>query len=88
MILVTGTTGFVGGKILADCENVIPCPSLKNATEEQVRRIVEESGADVIVHTAAISDIGECQKNPEASYIANVQLPIYLAKASRGRKLI
>ena len=88
MILVTGTSGFVGGRILSDCENVIPCPSLRGATEEQVRRIIEESGADVIVHTAAISDIGECQKNPEASYIANVQLPIYLAKATKGRKLI
>jgi len=88
MILVTGSTGFVGGKIMELCQDVIACPSLKNASEDDVKRIVEESCADIIVHTAAISDIGECEKNPEASYIANVQLPIYLAKASRGKKLV
>ena len=88
MILVTGATGFVGAKIMEMCPNVVACPSLRNATEDQVRRIVEESGADAIIHTAAISDIGTCQQNPEASYIANVQLPVYLAKASKNIKLI
>jgi dTDP-4-dehydrorhamnose reductase len=50
--------------------------------------MVEESGADIIIHTAAISDIGTCQANPEASYMANVQIPVYLAKAAKNRKLI
>jgi dTDP-4-dehydrorhamnose reductase len=88
MILVTGTSGFVGGKIMDMCKNVIPCPSLKGLCEDEIRRIVLESGADTIIHTAAISDIGECAKNPEASYIANVLIPTYLAKASNGIKLI
>ena len=88
MILVTGTSGFVGGKIMDMCKNVIPCPSLKGLGEDEIRRIVLESGADTIIHTAAISDIGECAKNPEASYIANVLIPTYLAKASKNIKLI
>ena len=88
MILVTGSSGFVGGKIMETCKGVIAAPSLKDATEDEVRRIVEESGADVIIHTAAISDIGQCQKDPEASYRANVLLPIYLARASKDVKLI
>ncbi len=88
MILVTGTTGFVGGKIMECCRDVIACPSLRDASEDEVRRIVYESGADTIIHTAAISDIGECQKNPDASYRANVLLPVYLARASKGKKLI
>ena len=88
MILLTGATGFVGEKIMQLCEDVLPCPSLRGAAEEDVRRIVEESGADTIVHTAAISDIGVCQANPEASYLANVQLPLYLARASKNVKLI
>ena len=50
--------------------------------------MVEESEADVVIHTAAISDIGICQKNPEASYFANVQIPVYLAHACKDRKLI
>ena len=88
MILVTGATGFVGQKIMQMCANTIPCPSLRNVSEDDVRRIVEENDIDTIIHTAAISDIGVCQKNPDASYIANVQLPLHLAKASKNIKLI
>lgn len=88
IVLVTGVSGFVGGAIMRDCQGVIPCPSLKNATQDEVFRIVEESGAHAVVHTAAISDIGACARDPEGSYRANVLLPVYLAKACRGRKLI
>ena len=88
MILVTGASGFVGSRIIKDCEKVIACPSLKGLSEDDIRRIVESNDIDAIVHTAAISDIGECEKNPEASYIANVQIPIWLARASKGIKLV
>ena len=88
MILVTGASGFVGGRIMRDCKDVIACPSLKGHNEDEIKRIVVESGADAIVHTAAISDIGECERDHEASYIANVQIPIWLAKASKDIKLI
>ena len=88
MILLTGATGFVGGAIMQLCDNVIACPSLRYAREDDIRRIVENSGADTIIHTAAIADIGVCQANPEASYRANVEIPLSLAKAADGRKLI
>jgi dTDP-4-dehydrorhamnose reductase len=69
-------------------KDAVACPSLRGASEDEIKRIVEASGADTIIHTAAISDIGACQADPEASYIANVQLPIYLAKAAKNKKLI
>lgn len=92
-ILLTGANGFVGAYLkdymtkqqLAD---VIPSPSLRHMTQEDIYRIVEESQADVIIHTAAISDIPTCAANPEASYEANVLLPLYLAQAAKERKLV
>lgn len=88
MILVTGATGFVGHKIMQLCSDTVACQSLRGMSERDIQRMVEESGADIIIHTAAISDIGTCQANPEASYMANVQIPMYLAKAAKNRKLI
>ena len=87
-ILITGARGFVGARLMKELEGAIAAPSIQGMNEEQIKRIVEESEADVIIHTAAISDVGTCEKTPEASYHANVLLPVYLAKASDGRKLI
>ena len=88
MILITGAAGFVGRRLMETVPGAVAAPSLRNASQEDVKRIVEESGAAAIVHTAAISDIGACQADPEASYRANVQLPLWLAKAAGNRKLI
>ena len=88
MILVTGANGFVGHKIMQLCRDTVASPSLRGMTEEDIRRMVAQSGADTIIHTAAISDIGECAADPEGSYLANVQIPVWLAKASEGKKLI
>lgn len=88
MILVTGASGFVGGKIMQECKNTIACPSLRGLDEDDIKRIVEKNQIDTIIHTAAISDIGECERDPEASYTANVLIPIYLARASKNIKLI
>ena len=88
MILVTGATGFVGQKIMQMCDGTIACPSLRNVTEDDIRRIIEENDIHAIIHTAAISDIGTCQQNPDASYTANVLLPVNFAKAAEGIKLI
>lgn len=86
-ILLTGPRGFLGSRI-RQAMDVIPAPSLQNLGQEEIATLVEETMPDVIVHTAAISDIGACQANPEGSYRANVELPIWLAQAAKNAKLV
>lgn len=78
-ILLTGANGFVGARIAAAMP-VVAAPSLRDVTEEDIRRLVDRVEPDVIVHTAAISDIPTCERNPEASQRANVDLPLWLVK--------
>ncbi|MBQ8160710.1 MAG: sugar nucleotide-binding protein [Clostridia bacterium] len=79
-VLVTGPRGFVGARIMEKLKTAQPCPSLRNATEDTVKRIVDTMQPDVIIHTSALSDIASCERAPEASYRANVELPVWLAK--------
>lgn len=87
-ILVTGATGFVGQALLRSFPGMIPAPSLRNATAEQIQRLLDETCPDAIIHTAAIADTGICEKNPEASYTANVLLPEMIARAANSIKLV
>lgn len=79
--LVTGPRGFVGARIMDELkQDAIPAPSLRDADEDKVKRLIDTIQPDVIIHTAAVSDIGACAKDPEGSYRANVLLPIWLVK--------
>ncbi len=79
--LITGPRGFVGARIIEELgAEAVPAPSLQSVDEEAVRRIVDEAQPDLIIHTAAISDIPTCEKNPEGSHRANVELPVWLAR--------
>ena len=86
-ILLTGSGGFVGARIKAALP-VMEAPSLRQASPDDVRSILGAAAPDVIIHTAAISDIGTCERDPEASYHANVLIPEYLARAANGAKLV
>lgn len=85
-ILVTGARGFVGARIMSELESAVQAPSLRSTNEDSIKCLVDAVEPDVIVHTAAISDISSCEKNPEESYYANVQIPVWIAKT--GVKLI
>ena len=79
-ILVTGPRGFVGARVMDALPGAVPAPSLRTADRDTVRRLVDSIGPDVIIHTAAMSDIGTCERDPEGSFHANVQIPVWLAE--------
>lgn len=86
-ILITGAHGFVGNRLMQDLDDTVAAPSMRSMSEEQIRNMIEKSRADVIIHTAAISDVGTCEKDPGASYEANVRLPLVSCKSSERTKI-
>ena len=85
-ILVTGPRGFVGARIMNELKDAVPAPSLRGADEDTVRLLADTVCPDVIIHTAAMSDIAACEKDPDGSRHANVEIPVWLAKT--GVKLV
>ena len=49
MILVTGAGGFVGGEIIKRCKGGVAAPALRGLSENEVKRIILESGADTLI---------------------------------------
>lgn len=86
-ILLTGANGFLGQRIKRQLQ-VTEAPSLRNASRDDICRMLDETAPEVIIHTAAISDIGTCERDADASWRANVQLPVEIARAAKGCKLV
>ena len=90
-ILITGAGGFVGSRILQQWQGryelcTLPKGFFSTADEASTRAQVEALHPDVILHTAALSDTGYCAQHPAEAYRANVELPVWLARAAQQTK--
>lgn len=87
-ILITGAEGFLGSR-LADYYRsgfqVIKAGhgTLDITDESRVMEFAESIGTCVVLHCAAISDTGVCEKDPELSHEINVLGTLNLAKACK-----
>jgi len=94
--MLTGSTGFVGSRVLHHMQqeghlvSVVPSEMLKGEiTNERFNSLVffaERKAPEVIIHMAAISSTAYSEKHPEESYIANVQLPQVMARLANINK--
>lgn len=86
-LLITGASGFVGKRIAefyrGKYEVYAPRHREMDITDEKsVYAVLEEFRPDYVVHCAAISDIGRCDREPERSWKINVDGSRNMAKAS------
>ena len=95
-LLITGGSGFLGKRVAAHFAGLgwqVLAPGHKDldiTREDAVLSWFRGNHPDAVIHTAAVSDTGACQRDPEWSEIINVTGTVNLAKASRevGAKLI
>ena len=90
-VLITGAGGFVGSRVLQQWQGkyelcAFPKGFLCTATETEVLTQTKARHPDVILHTAALSDTGYCAQHPAEAYRANVELPVWLARAAQQTK--
>ena len=95
-LLVTGGRGFLGQRTAVYFEELgwqVLAPSHKEldiTDETGVFRYFQENRPHAVIHTAALSDTGLCQRDPQGSARINVDGAVFLAKACRefGAKLV
>lgn len=95
-LLITGGSGFLGRRAVTYFQTLgwqvlAPSHSQLDITDKaKVRDWFRANTPEGVIHTAAVSDTGACQKNPEWSEQINVAGCVNLAEACRewGAKLV
>ncbi|KXB03165.1 hypothetical protein AKJ47_02745 [candidate division MSBL1 archaeon SCGC-AAA261G05] len=96
-ILVTGSTGLLGHRtvdLAIDSGHKVYSTyrtekypkgepiKLDLRNSKKIKELLEKTGPDVIINTAAFTDVDGCENNPEKAYEVNAKAPKILAKIS------
>ncbi len=86
-MLITGAGGFLGSRAAAHfretCLVTAPTHREMDITDEaSVRQFFKEARPELVIHCAAVSDTGACQRHPEASRLVNLTGSEHIAKAA------
>lgn len=87
-LLITGASGFLGSRILKYYKNkyeiCTPSHQEMDITDElSVLKTFKREQPDLVIHCAAISDTGKCEREPEISWKINVDGCKNIAKAAK-----
>ena len=88
-ILITGITGFLGKRVAAHFreryELLMPAHEELDITNQSwVEQYFHQHKPDVVIHCAAVSDIGACAQNPKSSCLINVTGSENIARAANA----
>jgi dTDP-4-dehydrorhamnose reductase len=102
-IIVTGASGLLGLNLclmsasqheLIGLSNQRSLQDVPFATEQidltesgKVERLLDEKQPEYLIHCAAMADVDSCERNPEAAWQINSQVPAQLAKLCAQRKI-
>lgn len=88
-MLITGATGFLGSRVAQYYRDryEVFAPShgeMDIADEASVMTYFKEHRPEVVIHCAAISDVGRCEREPEFSWSINVVGTENVVKAAKA----
>jgi GDP-4-dehydro-6-deoxy-D-mannose reductase len=88
-ILITGASGFIGSRLTellrAQGDEVVG-PSLQElefTKPETIKVQVQRATWDCVVHLAAVSNVGACERDPDSAYRVNLEGTVMLADEVR-----